>query len=212
MGTILDITHLLEPTLVVWPGDTPVRLERVREVGKESRAAVSRITLSSHAGTHVDAPAHFLSSGGTVEQLDLGTLIGPALVVETDASALSYEAMASLDIPRGCERLIFKTGNSTRWTGGEAFFEDYVGVTKSGAEWLLERGIKLVGLDYLSIAAYPDILGVHHLLLGAGVVLLESLDLHPVCAGSYQLVCLPLKLSGVDGAPARAVLVQGADS
>ncbi len=207
MRRFYDITHTVTPSLVVWPGDTPVRFERIRETGDESRSTVSRLTLSSHAGTHVDAPAHFLPGGGTVDRLNIDILIGSVRVLETDASALTREVLGALPIPEGCRRVIFKTANSRRWTGVEPFFEDYVGVTRSGAAWLVERGIGLVGLDYLSIAAHSDILEVHQLLLGAEVVLLETLDLREVPAGSYDLVCLPLKLEGLDGSPARAVLI-----
>jgi arylformamidase len=205
---IHDITFGLSTTLTVWPKDTPVRIERIKETGDGARSTVSKLILSSHAGSHVDAPMHFVPGGGTVESLELSTLIGDALVVEVSAPEISRASLDGLAIPEGAERLIFKTANSRRFSGSEPFFEDYVGVTRSGAEWLLERGVKLAGVDYLSVAAHRDILDVHQILLGEGVVLLETLDLRDIRAGWYQLVCLPLKLDGADGAPARAVLIE----
>lgn len=184
-----------------------MQFDRLREAGDNSRSTVSRLTLSSHAGTHVDAPAHFLPGGGTVDQLDLDILIGPVQVAETDAPELTREVLEGLGIAEGCRRVLLKTTNSSRWTGVEPFFDDYVGVTQSGAAWLVEKGIGLAGLDYLSIASYSDILEVHQIFLRAGVVLLETLDLREVPAGFYELLCLPLKLEGLDGSPARAVLI-----
>ncbi len=208
MQKIHDITFTLSGDLTVWPDDTPISLEPIKEAGSDSRSTVSRLTLSSHAGTHVDAPAHFIPRGRTVEALDLEVLIGEALVVAVDAAEISAAVLETLPIPAGSKRVIFKTDNTRRFSGTEPFFEDYIGVTASGAGWLLEHGIELVGLDYLSVAAHPDILEVHLALLGAGIVLLETLDLRAVSPGRYRLVCLPLKLLGIDGSPARAILIE----
>ena len=148
--------------------------------------------------------------GASLTALDLDALIGRALVVDAGAARdLSEEVLESLSIPPEARRILFHTSNSDIWTRGDKeFTEDYVGVTESGARWLIERGVKLVGIDYLSVAAYKDTLEVHHLLLGKGVVLLETLNLEEVEAGNYELICIPLKLEGADGAPTRAVLVK----
>jgi arylformamidase len=206
MIEIIDITYPLTPALTVWPGDTPVRFETVKEIGEASRSTVSRLTLSSHAGTHVDAPCHFVKGAGSVDTLDLNVLIGEALVVRVEGPEISGPVVEALGIPEGTARVIFKTESSRRFNGEGAFFEDFTGVTLSGAEQLLERGVKLIGIDYLSVAAHKESLEVHRLLLGKGVVLLETLNLKAVDPGLYQLVCLPLKLEGLDGSPARAVL------
>jgi len=143
-----------------------------------------------------------------VEALSLEALIGPAEVVEISGSAtIDAEALAGADIPGGCQRLLLKTSNSQLWSRIEAGFQkDFVAVDDSGAGWLVDHGLRLVGIDYLSIAPWGAAGPTHRTLLRAGVVILEGIDLRQVAPGSYQLVCLPLKLVGSDGAPARAVL------
>ena len=202
-----DITFPISDQLTVWPDDTPVSLRHTREVGQGSRATVSRVVLSSHAGTHLDAPSHFLEDGAHVDEIDLTTLIGPCEVVQTDADAITYDVLEGLGIPEGVTRLLLKTRNSTRFSGSEPFFSDYVGVTVGGAKWLLERKIRLVGIDYMSIPAYPEIKAVHHALLSVGMVLLETLDLRRVTPGAFRLIALPLPLAETDGSPVRAVLL-----
>lgn len=204
---IHDITYPISEQLTVWPNDTVVSITHTREVGRGSRATVSRLVLSSHVGTHMDAPSHFLEDGGHIDDLDLAVLIGPCEVVETDADAISYDVLERLDIPEGTTRLLIKTKNGIRFSGSESFFSDYVGVTISGAKWLLEHKIRLVGIDYMSIAAYSDIKEVHHALLGVEMVLLETLDLRQVAPGPYRLIALPLRLKDTDGSPVRAVLL-----
>ena len=144
-----------------------------------------------------------------MDRLALDLLVGPAQVVQVrEADALTPGVLEALDIPPGTERLLFRTRNSERW-GDEGFAEDYVGVTDAGAHWLVARGVKLVGIDYLSISSYDDLMPPHQTLLGAGVIVVEGLDLRGIAPGAYQLVCLPLKLVDGDGAPARAVLIKG---
>jgi arylformamidase len=155
----------------------------------------------------MDAPAHFIENGATIDTLDLDILIGDCLVVASDAASLDADTFAALQIPEKTRRLLVKTSNSKRFSGHEPFFEDYVGVTANGARWLIENGIALLGIDYLSVAEHPEIEAVHHLLLGNDVVLLETLNLRHVVPGAYQLVALPLRLENIDGSPVRAVLV-----
>ncbi len=204
---ILDITYPLSDDLTVWPNDTAVSIRYTREAGNGSRATVSRLLLSSHAGTHIDAPSHFLKDGKPIDAIDLTALIGPCVVVQTDAKAITDAVLEGLDIPDATSRLLIKTHNSQRFSGDEPFFENYVGVTSSGAEWLIENKIRVVGIDYMSIASYPDILEVHHALLKHDIILLETLDLRRVDPGAYRLVALPLRLKDTDGSPARAVLL-----
>ncbi|HEX9797001.1 MAG TPA: cyclase family protein [Anaerolineales bacterium] len=207
MGWI-DISVGISPALPVWPGDPAIELERLASIEAGEEVNISRLASGVHIGTHVDAPKHFLDEGGTVEALSLEALIGPAEVVEISGSAtIDAEALAGADIPGGCQRLLLKTSNSQLWSRIEAGFQkDFVAVDDSGAGWLVDHGLRLVGIDYLSIAPWGAAGPTHRTLLRAGVVILEGIDLRQVAPGSYQLVCLPLKLVGSDGAPARAVL------
>lgn len=199
---IIDISRPIGPDTPVWPGDPPVVVERVTRVEAGDPADVSRLELGTHTGTHVDPPAHFLPGGVTVDALSLDVLVGPAVVADlTGVPSIDPGALKSLGLPAGTVRLLLKTGReATAIAAGGA-------LTADGARWLVDRGVLLVGADTLSVepgtGAYP----VHRVLLGAGVVIVEGLDLRSVAAGPYQLVCLPLRITGGDGAPARAVLI-----
>jgi arylformamidase len=208
---IYDISLPISPDLPVWPGDPPVSLEQVASIGAGAEANVSRLALGVHTGTHVDAPHHFLNDGRTVESLSLEVLTGPALVVRIpdQVKQISSHILNEAGIPPGAERLLFKTSNSSLWQAGvKTFANGFVAVSAEGAGWLVQRGVKLVGVDYLSIAPHNDSVPTHRTLLNAGMVILEGLDLSAVAPGSYTLYCLPLKLVGSDGAPARAILVK----
>jgi arylformamidase len=207
---IHDISLPVSESLVVWPGDPPIRITQPSHIDRGDVATVSRLDFGAHTGTHVDAPAHFVQGGAGVDRLDLDLLVGPARVVHVpEADVLTVEVLESLSIPPGTERLLFRTRNSEHWAGGEdGFREDYVGVTDAGARWLIERGVRLAGIDYLSISTYDDPVPPHQTLLGAGVIVVEGLDLSGIAPGVYQLVCLPIKLVGGDGAPARAILIE----
>jgi len=207
---IYDVTLTLSPSLPVWPGDPVIVLERIEKIEDGANANVSRMDMSVHSGTHVDAPYHFLGGNTpTVEQLPLNLLTGRALVVylpETDR--IDATALGKVNIPTGTRRVLFKTRNSEIWLRGETTFQtDFVGISPDGAEFLIQRGVKLVGIDYLSIAPYKQSRPTHLILLKAGVVVVEGLDLSQVSPGRYMLYCLPLKLAGCDGAPARVILI-----
>jgi arylformamidase len=193
---IIDISLPIGPDTPVWPGDPPVSLEPVARVADGDAADVSRLALGTHTGTHVDPPAHFLPGTATVDALDLELLVGPAVVAGFPAGPIDADALGGKALSEGTTRLLLKTG---RGAGA---------LTPDGARWLVARGVRLVGADTLSIepetAEYP----VHRILLGAGVVIVEGLDLAAATPGPYQLVCLPLRVVGGDGAPARAVLIQ----
>ncbi len=208
---IIDITLPVSSEMILWPGDPPVILEKVSSMDSGAHANVSRLSLSVHTGTHVDAPHHFLNDGRTVENLPLEILTGPVLVVGIPEEVNSIDA-TSLDragIPAGTERILFKTRNSSLWQRGEKNFQpDFVAVPVSGANWLADHAIRLVGIDYLSVSPYKDSVPTHRALLNAGLVILEGLDLSRVVPGVYTLYCLPLKLVGSDGAPARTILVK----
>lgn len=206
---IYDISLPISELLTVWPGDPPVHITQSSHLDRGDAATVSQLDISSHSGTHVDAPAHFIAGGSGVDALDLRVLVGMALVVHApQVGTLTAEALEGLDIPPGTERLLFRTRNSEHWAqAGGAFDEDFVAISEDGARWLVERGIRLVGVDYLSVGPFSETVPTHHVLLGAGVVAVEGLNLSQVPPGWYQLVCLPLKIAGGDGAPARAILI-----
>jgi arylformamidase len=208
---IHDISLTVTNEMVVWPSDPKVKLERVNKIEEGKNANVSHLDMGVHTGTHVDAPFHFLPGEKTVETLQLDILIGQALVVEIPDSAAAITAVEveQAAIPAGTVRVLFKTRNSTFWRETEPVFHtDFVGVSADGAEALVARGIRLVGLDYLSIAPYKKSRPTHEVLLKAAMVVVEGLDLGGIAPGTYTLVCLPVKLGGSDGAPARAVLME----
>lgn len=212
MRTLLDITLTLSSDLPVWPGDPPVQLERVSDLAAGDPFSLTRLCISAHAGTHVDAPAHFLADGSTVEALDLDALIGPARVAMlSDVDVIDAAALEALELPPSVERLLLRTTNSDRRARSvpeSEILTDFVALAADGARWMVERGVRLVGIDGPSIAPLDDIDTPHRVLLGAGVVVVEGLDLSRVASGDYTLICLPLKLAGADGAPARVVLVR----
>jgi arylformamidase len=199
---LLDVTVPVREGMVVYAGDPEVHLERVASLAEGDLANISRLDLGVHTGTHVDAPLHFFDGAAGVESLPLDVLLGPAEVVDATGveGDLDEPALRSLRLPRA-GRLIFKTTNSELWKRDE-FAEDFVKLTGDGAELLVAAGVRLVGIDYLSVGDED----AHRALLGAGIVALEGLDLRGVEPGRYELLCLPLRLAGVDGAPARAVL------
>jgi arylformamidase len=208
--SIHDISLSISPDMPVWPGDPAVELELIASMDQGAHANVSRLSVSVHTGTHVDAPHHFLNDGRTVEGLPLDLLTGPCYVAQIpdDMDDINADVLDGIPIPAETIRLLFGTRNSHLWAKGDnKFHKDFVGVTEDGAQWLVTRGIKLVGVDYLSIAPYGESVPTHTVLLKAGVVVVEGLNLSKVPRGFYDLYCLPLKLKGSDGAPARAVLI-----
>jgi arylformamidase len=205
MPRIHDVTVPLATGMSAYPGDPPFEIEPVADAG-EGKYRISRLGLSTHTGTHVDAPAHFLASGATVDQLPLEILLGKARVVEVAArERIERRDLEVVDL-RDDLRVLIKTRMSGQLHKG-GFLEDHVYLTVDAAVYLAQAGIKLVGFDYLSIdrsgsADFP----AHHALLGHGVVVVEGLDLSEVEPGEYEMACLPLRVAGGDGAPARVVL------
>jgi arylformamidase len=208
---IYDISLTISPELPIWPGDPAIELEQVESMDAGATANVSRLSAGVHIGTHVDAPHHFMNDGRTVEQLSLEVLTGSCFVMQLPdgIEVISAEALDGMSLPSDTTRILFGTSNSRFWSRGEKEFqEDFVAVTASGADWLVKRGIQLVGVDYLSVAPYNDSTPTHEILLEAGVVVVEGLDLSAVPRGFYEMYCLPLKLLASDGAPARAILIR----
>ncbi len=208
---IHDLTVPIHEGMPVWPGDDPVVLRRRAKIEEGAHANVSFMSLSAHTGTHVDAPYHFIADGSKVHEMPLDVLIGPALVVEVPeaVSVIDADQIASMNLRPGTTRILFKTRNSRFWNLKEEVFQtQFVGIDQGAAQMLVELGVKLVGIDYLSIAPYKNSKPTHDVLLGAKMVIIEGLDLREVNGGAYTLYCLPLKLQATDGAPARVILTE----
>jgi len=200
----LDISVPLGPGVVVWPGHEPVAFSHFHGVHDEAPYTVTRLDIGSHTGTHVDAPFHFSAGGVTVDQLALDALIGEARVLDLrGVEAIGADLLAVLPLD-GVSRVILKTDNS-RWIRTGPIPDRPAYLTEEGARRLVDQGVRLVGFDGLSID-HIEKAGAHLLLLRAGVVIMESVDLSDVPAGDYHLICLPLRIANGDGAPARAVL------
>ena len=206
---IYDVTVGISENVPIYEGDPRVEIESSKQLAAGDGANVSQLCFGAHTGTHVDAPNHFIDGTKRIDQLDLDKLVGPCRVVEIDQSvmAIGPQHLPALD---GIERLILKTRNSDFWnTPEDGFRSDFTYVTEPAARMIADAGVKLIGIDYLSIEA-PGAVGhpVHVALLEKEVIILEGVDLRAVPAGDYEIVCLPLKYSGGtgDGSPARTVL------
>jgi arylformamidase len=202
----LDVSVPIHPEMVRFPDNPEIVVERVQSVEHGDACTLSRLSLGVHTGTHVDAPVHFIAGGAGVDGLPIESLVGPARVVEIrDPRAITAEELALHDFVRG-ERVLFKTANSPRCWESRTFVRDYVALTPSGARLLAALGVRTVGIDYLSIAAIDQGPEVHRILLTAGICIVEGLDLTYASAGACELFCLPLRIEGADGAPARVLL------
>jgi arylformamidase len=205
---IYDVSVPLQSGMPVWPGDDPPRFEQHAFIEKGSIVNSTAVHSSAHVGTHVDAPRHLFNEGKTIDEISLDILVGPAEVIDMqEASQIDRRVLSSIPMPP-CVRLLFKTRNSNHWgTPHHKFKKDFVSLTGDGAEFLIEKGIRLVGIDYLSIDLFSaGDLPAHKILLENEVVVIEGLDLSGVVSGQYELNCLPLKIVGADGAPARVIL------
>lgn len=204
---IYDVTIPISTDLPVYPGDPDVEIVRIMSIESGDIADVSRLCCSTHTGTHIDPPAHFIPGGLTIDQLPLETLVGPCRVLDTGTLDVITAEWLSRQPIDGVQRLLFKTRNSAFWREGKTFRPDYVYLDPAGARWLVDRGVRLVGIDYLSIERYDfDEPETHLALLGSGVIIVEGLDLAAVPVGDYELICLPLRIRDGDGAPARVIL------
>ena len=203
---LIDISVPLDANLPTYPNNTPFSLEAIKRIGRGDSSNVSTLHMSAHAGTHVDAPRHFFDDAPGTEALPLEMLVGRARVIEvTSRKGITAEDLARIDLSEDV-RVLIKTLNSRLW-GSPEFQTDYVGVTESGARHLVDHGIKVVGVDYLSVEEFkrPGA-PAHHILLGGGTIVIEGLNLRDVEPGPYEMYCLPLRVVGSDGAPARVVL------
>jgi arylformamidase len=203
----IDVSVTLRTGMVSWPGDPPARISHVLDMEKGDPCTVSLLEMGAHSGTHMDAPAHFVRGGPGINTMPLDAAIGSARVIFIrDRESIKPEDLARHRIRRG-ERILFKTYNSDRCWETDTFVEDFVCISAAAARYLVERQVRLIGIDYLSVGGFrADGADTHQALLKAGIWLVEGLNLKEVRAGKYQLICLPLKIDGGDGAPARALL------
>jgi len=203
---LIDVTVPLDANLPTYPGNTPYSLEAVKRIARGDSSNVSTLHMSAHCGTHIDAPFHFFDTGSGAEGLALEMLVGRARVLEiTSRKGVGAEDLAAANLSEDI-RVLIKTSNSRLW-GSPDFHQDFVGVSEAGAKYLVEHGIKVVGVDYLSVEQFKNPgAPAHHVLLGAGIIVIEGLNLRDVDPGVYEMFCLPLRVVGSDGAPARVVL------
>ena len=205
MAGWIDISVRLRNGLVPWPGDAPFELTRVNDMARGDVCTFSTLSMSAHAGTHIDAPLHFMKRGRSVDALPIDATVGPArVIVIRNREVITAEELRAHRIRAG-ERLLFKTRNSARRDPG-VFFRTYVAVGPDAADYLAARRVRAVGIDGPSIAPDDQMAEIHRVLLRAGISIIEWLDLRRVTAGRCHLICLPLRIANGDGAPARAIL------
>jgi arylformamidase len=203
----IDISVPVGSGMVHWPNDPEVEIKRLLSIEHGDVCNVSHLSMSVHTGTHMDAPLHFIAGGKSIDQIPLDATIGPARVIEiSDKQSIKADDVRRAK-PKSGERILFKTRNSSRPWETRPFDEDFVYISQEAARLLAESKVRLVGVDYLSVGGYKkDGVETHLALLGAGIWVIEGLNLRKVKPGVYELICLPLKLAGSDGAPARALL------
>jgi arylformamidase len=203
----IDVSVNLKNGMVYWPGDPPARISHALDMERGDPCTVSLLEMGAHTGTHMDAPAHFVRGGIGIDQMPLDTAIGSARVIPIrDRQSIKTDELVRHSIRRG-ERVLFKTHNSDHCWDTDRFVEDFVYLSAAAAQYLAERQVRLVGIDYLSVGGFrADGVETHQALLQAGIWIIEGLNLKRVRPGRVQLVCLPLKIAGADGAPCRAIL------
>lgn len=206
---IYDITVPLGAATPIWDNGKPPVITFDHSLARGEFGDVTSLSLGSHSGTHTDAPSHFVSGGWTVDQIPVDRLVGPAVVIEHEGTShITAEDLSRMQGLEGVRRVLFKTQNGRLWESGR-FEPDFIALTESAADYLVSRGVELVGMDYLGIEPYEagDECPVHKQLMEAGVIILEGADLRQVPPGEYFLVCAPIKLVGCEGAPTRAFLL-----
>ncbi len=202
----IDVTRPIVAGMQVWPGDPEPEIVQTRFMDKGDNYNLSKVAMSVHTGTHMDAPRHFIRDGVPMDDLPLDAVIGEVRVIQINDPVAIRAAELPADLSAG-ERILFRTRNSTELWAKPGFQEDFVYISNEAAQVLASRGVKTVGIDYLSIGGFHnDMVETHETILGAGIWVIEGLDLSQIEPGRYEMVCLPLKLAGVEGSPARAAL------
>lgn len=210
---IHDITMDVEPGMLYWRGGKPPEVISVYRIADGAESEVSRWLIGAHTGTHIDAPRHFVPSGLTVERLPLETFVGPARVVDVadrGDAPINAETVRQARL-NGATRVLFRTSNSEKRLVKREFSENWVGITRDGAQALVDQGVRLVGIDYVTIesADQTDAWPTHHILCGAGVIILEGANLLKISDGTYFMCCLPMRLKGSEAAATRTILIEG---
>jgi len=203
----IDISVPLRNGMVAWPGDAPFERTSTLEIANGDQCNLSQISTTAHIGTHMDAPRHYLEGAAGMETMPIAASIGRARVIEIhDPELIRVSELEPLHLAKG-ERVLFKTRNSQHYWETDHFQKKYIYIAPETALYLAGRGVQTVGVDYLSVGGFeyggPE---THRILFEAGIWIIEGLNLEHVEPGEYELVCLPLKIIGGDGAPARAVL------
>lgn len=203
----IDISVTIKPGMVHWPDNPEIKVDKMLDMERGDVCNVSVLSLGSHTGTHMDAPLHFIRNGKSLDKMPLDATIGPCRVIEiNDKVAVTVEEIQSARIKPG-ERILFKTRNSKKSWKTDNFDEDFIYISKEAAAVLAKAKVQTVGIDYLSVGGFKkDGIETHHALLGAGIWVIEGLNLAKITPGKYELCCLPLKVLNSDGAPARALL------
>ncbi len=210
---IHDISMDIEPDMLFWWQGKKPEMRSVMRLADGAPSEVTRWLIGSHTGTHIDAPRHFLEDGATVEKLPLDIFIGPVRVV--DATTENDDAITAKTVEQanlnGATRVLFKTSNSEKRLTKKEYDFSFVGIAADGAQALVDAGVRIVGIDYVTIEArdQTDEWPTHHILCGNGVVILEGADLRYISDGTYFMCCLPMRLKGSEGAPTRTVLIEG---
>lgn len=207
MARFIDVSVPLKTGMPAFPGNPEFELHAVKRIAEGGSSNVSRLVLGTHTGTHVDAPRHFFDNAATVDALALDLLIGRTRVVEiAKRGGITRDDLAAANL-REDLRVLLKTPNSALWNSSEGFHSDYTYLSAEGAKFLVDQGVKVVGVDYLSVEQFKKAgAPAHHMLLGNGVIVIEGLNLSDADAGQYEMYCLPLRIQDGDGAPARVVL------
>jgi arylformamidase len=205
----IDISVPLSNGMAYWPTDPQVQIKRIHDMKDGDQDNLTHISMCAHSGTHMDAPCHFRKSAKTIDKMPLSATIGKARVIEiTDKEFITVEEIRPYRIRKG-ERILFKTKNSrSRWDN-KPFMKKFVHLSTEAATFLVERGVQTIGIDYLSIGGYNgNVIEVHNTILKAGIWVIEGINLYKILPGNYELICLPIKISGADGAPSRALIRQ----
>ena len=202
----IDISMPIRNNMVHWPGDTDIKVKRINSLGVGDNCNLTNISFSAHTSTHMDAPLHFIDNAKDISTLPFNAVIGRARVIEIkDNKSIKLDELKSYNIERN-DRLLFKTCNSLIDWSMKEFINDYVYLTTEAAKYLVEKKVKTIGIDYLSIAGLNNTEEVHKILLRSEIWIIEGLSLNSVTEGLYDLICLPINLIGSDGAPARAIV------
>jgi arylformamidase len=203
----IDVSVTVRHGMPHWPDNPPIVMQRAMDIERGDGCNVSHLAMGVHSGTHIDGPVHFVHGAAGVDEMPLTATMGPARIIEiTDPREITAGELRQHALRAG-ERVLFKTSNSPRAWQSDKFIEDFVYISELAAAYLAETGVRTVGVDYLSVGGYhADGAKIHQILLTAGIWIIEGLNLSAVRAGSYEMICLPVKLHGSDGAPARAIL------